>query len=490
MKRVLKICFVFALQVFLFFLLSLNVDAATITAANCSQSTVQSAVTSAASGDTVTIPSGSCTWGTAISINKKITVKGAGSNSTVITSSGQGVSLFTIGGGVRITGIGFRMYGSTNLINASGKGWRIDHCSFSRVDDVGVSGAYAVFTKGSNVASSPAGLIDNSTFNDCRIYAGGVSSFNEQHKIWNAPAGFGDQDAVYVEDNDITRIAQGNVIDASYSGKYVFRFNTYRYANIEAHDMPTPNGSRATRRTEIYNNIAIGNYETTKKYQRPGHIRGGETLIFNNTIQGKWGTPYFDISVRRTQANYDADYCNGNDPKDSNDREGWLCRDQPGAGRDSVLTTSTGSYGNYKTSWGAQMKSPVYAWGNNTTINVHVETSPWALVEERDYYDGGTWGLQTSKTSPFNGTKGVGRGTFANMPDTCTAGVAYWVTDRGSWNKSGSGGQGQLYKCTSTNTWTLYYEPYTYPHPLRSGETPPPPDTDDIKPPSNFRISK
>jgi len=28
--------------------------------------------------------------------------------------------------------------------------------------------------------------------------------------------------------------------------------------------------------------------------------------------------------------------------------------------------------------------------------------------------------------------------------------------------------EGTLYKCTATNTWTSYYTPYIYPHPLRS----------------------
>ena len=31
------------------------------------------------------------------------------------------------------------------------------------------------------------------------------------------------------------------------------------------------------------------------------------------------------------------------------------------------------------------------------------------------------------------------------------------------------GTQGELFKCTATNTWTIYYTPYTYPHPLDSG---------------------
>jgi hypothetical protein len=48
--------------------------------------------------------------------------------------------------------------------------------------------------------------------------------------------------------------------------------------------------------------------------------------------------------------------------------------------------------------------------------------------------------------------------------------VGYWATDQGSWNQSGSGGQGVLYTCTATNVWALTYTPYTYPHPLTQGQ--------------------
>jgi hypothetical protein len=75
-------------------------------------------------------------------------------------------------------------------------------------------------------------------------------------------------------------------------------------------------------------------------------------------------------------------------------------------------------------------------------------------------------------------TLGIGSGTFAQLPTSCTpvsgsgtsaaAGVGFWVTDRGGdWNTLGGGANdGALYRCTSTNTWTLFYTPKTYPHAL------------------------
>jgi hypothetical protein len=67
----------------------------------------------------------------------------------------------------------------------------------------------------------------------------------------------------------------------------------------------------------------------------------------------------------------------------------------------------------------------------------------------------------------FDGTVGVGSGTIASRPATCTTGVGWWATDQGSWDTTiAANTSGLFYKCTSTNTWTLFYTPYTYPHPL------------------------
>jgi hypothetical protein len=129
--------------------------------------------------------------------------------------------------------------------------------------------------------------------------------------------------------------------------------------------------------------------------------------------------------------------------------------------------------------WPNQALEPIYIWNNTGAIvsgwggNTYSEDSGGRVVANRDYYPPAS-GIQTSPTSPFNGTSGTGWGTLANRPTTCTPGVAYFATDQGSWNNSTSnpygvqmnGADGVLYKCTAPNTWTLYYQPYTYPHPL------------------------
>ena len=84
------------------------------------------------------------------------------------------------------------------------------------------------------------------------------------------------------------------------------------------------------------------------------------------------------------------------------------------------------------------------------------------------------------RSGTFDGTGaaesggGVGCGTLANRPETCTTGVGYWATNQKCDDLTGMVGvnpsipiSGTLYKCTSTNTWEPYYTPYTYPHPLR-----------------------
>jgi hypothetical protein len=82
------------------------------------------------------------------------------------------------------------------------------------------------------------------------------------------------------------------------------------------------------------------------------------------------------------------------------------------------------------------------------------------------------------------GAAGVFCGTLAAIPATCTTGQGYWATNQSCTNLTGLVGDintyptrsnlnGTLYKCIALNTWTVYYTPYTYPHPLRAEAAPP-----------------
>lgn len=111
---------------------------------------------------------------------------------------------------------------------------------------------------------------------------------------------------------------------------------------------------------------------------------------------------------------------------------------------------------------------------DNDRVNCHYQLN-------RDIY---------RETASFTGATGVGVGTLAARPSTCTptpeaadaghGGVGYWATDQGSWNQSltnpygvqQNGADGVFYRCSATNTWIVAYTPYTYPHPLQ-GFVPP-----------------
>jgi hypothetical protein len=153
-----------------------------------------------------------------------------------------------------------------------------------------------------------------------------------------------------------------------------------------------------------------------------------------------------------------------------------VCADQGGRGRGiyvSGLSPTPAAPLN-------QALDPIYAWNNPASgLNFgYFGSISGKLIANRDYYLDATGstppGAQTSPTSPFNGTSGVGYGTLANRPacssPACAAGVGYWATDQGNWNQSGGGGQGVLYTWNGSS-WGVHYIPYTYPHPLTTGST-------------------
>jgi hypothetical protein len=164
----------------------------------------------------------------------------------------------------------------------------------------------------------------------------------------------------------------------------------------------------------------------------------------------------------------------------------FWCMDQGGGRGAGTLYSSSLTTAPYFSTHSNEVLSPAYFFLNSYTnklpAGAPVQSDTARIIANRDYYtETVNQTAQTGATSPFNGTSGAGHGTLALRPTTCTTGVAYWATDEGNWNQSGSGGQGELYTCTATNTWMPSYTPFTYPHPLIVGgstnSAPPDPPT-------------
>ena len=209
-------------------------------------------------------------------------------------------------------------------------------------------------------------------------------------------------------------------------------------------------------------------HNVTKNFGGEIAANGTNTITFNNNPECNWGS--------HTQ-------CTWNNGDVYQILRATVCLDQPGyGGGSSILYTG---FNPVPASWANEKLTPIYQWdeatGGSGGVSSQIDIQTARMVQNRDYYfQPANQGGQTSPTAPFNGTGGVGYGTLANRPTTCTAGVAYWATDQGSWNASGvpydaaGNQQGELFVCGAGNTWNLYYTPYTYPHPLVQGTTPPP----------------
>jgi hypothetical protein len=270
--------------------------AAKVAITNGSQVDVQTAINAAAVtiGWTVTIPAGSFTWASTVTVSKPIRLRGAGASLTTI-SGGASPKLTIIkqpAAVVWVSDLSFIANGDEGIEVVgpwTARPFIVSDCVFN------VSGgrAFRVMTNG--------GLIYNCTFN-------GEFGFNDEAiqdkqpsdtQSWNAPDTIGTNDTtgernLYIEDCTFNSMPlQG--MDFDDASRVVVRHSKFMNSAITSHGADT--SAVGLRHFEIYDNefryTFAGNDPNAKDVGYFMFIRGGTGVITDNVIDNiistEWG---------------------------------------------------------------------------------------------------------------------------------------------------------------------------------------------------------
>jgi hypothetical protein len=419
---------------------------ATLYAKSVSLTDVNAAISSANTGDTIVVPTGSATWASKLTITKGIILLGNGIGKTIITNGTSTKTYliqyvpsdYSLNAPFRISGFSFNL-------NNNGGGI-----------ELGAWGKTAPFTVQTNIR------IDNNRFYNAQnstqhqafwIYGGmyGVIDSNQidgvRYPIRNLPqvsgpsywnswetTGFryipGDEYVMYFEDNTVSNFLTGVITDCNMSGRYAFRYNTIDSSSMSSWPLFDLHGNYGQGWScfggEIYGNLVTAGSQGGIFCQQ----RGGQMIIHHNNITS---TSNWSIQARE-------EYTEADNPETSPDSQ----------------DVNKSYYFNIRRNNGSMIDvGEVGLLGGTTSTDI----APGV-----DYF------YPTS--SP-----GVTCGTLASRPATCSVGAGYWATNQSCSDLTGMVGRapskpvsGTLYRCSSPNKWTAHYTPYTYPHPLRTGD--------------------
>ena len=408
-------------------------------ACDCSYAKTSAAVAAAPAGGTVMVPAGSCTWDATLTLQVGVSLIGSGSSDTIIARGGSPLIVYSPPSGsdflFRVSGFGFDMGGSGKAIelycDASSPPQtqiRIDHNRVADTDD----GAGAVENWGCR------GVVDSNRFENLgsplRNWGVGDGLANWQTY---PELEFGSlDDNFYVEDNVFTGLCTYMWADCDQGGRYAYRYNSVSL-NQPCWPLLDMHGGRGslwgTMGAEVYGNLISANGLDVGLMA----WRGGRLALFANEVETS-SSAYVTI------------YNNNGCPPDPygaqqlhNSGHIWLNRNDSGG---ALIVPAVAE----------QQCGPIAAdvqyWQDNPGCE-----QPGACADL---------------------TTGIGCGPLASRPASCVPGTAYWATDQGCGSLSGLVGdigteparstiQGTLYKCTDANTWSPYFTPMVYPHPLR-----------------------
>lgn len=462
---------------------------------------VNTAIGTASDGATITFVAGTYDWsgGTISLSNYQGITLACESQASCFVTQGTNTMIELLFSGTntklyRITGFAFTQTGGATCgmcIWFYGAGtltqFRIDHNSWTGYTE----GSALTFFGANDRAGYFYGLIDHNTVNATNDnFIAKILGHNYGNQFTTAsPQVRGTGNNIFVEDNtfNITNgFSATACIDTHQQAAFVTRYNSMTNCRgLDTHGVP----HGGVNNWEAYRNSFIKTNGMWDDCLRCFLNQGsGQWYVWDNSFTPVGPSVNASaIALLHHRSNPDAPgiygICDGTKPVDGNTSPGTIhfgypCLAQPGR----MEAGGTPRWGKL---------SPIAVFLNRSTkdgskVDLLVGSSGGPpdyvathLRANRDYYNAVSANPQISPTSPFNGTVGIGHGTLANRPTTCThttapdgdegGGVMYWATDQGSWNQSGDGrGSGILYRCSAPNTWSVHYTPYIYPHPLQA----------------------
>ena len=468
--------------------------------------TVQGSTTSNISCNSSGVCSGGTTDSTVIVDNY------ASANSLlVITTNSTTSSYFRLTGMTFEGGSGQTKYQGFITLHGSSQNFRFDHNHLNTTTygsgqtTAGMQIQDCVYgVADHNQIDNPSGGVNNGI----QTYQGSCNgdSAGLGNGAWAESTSLGSSKAFFLENNIFN---SGAANDCLYGGRFVFRYNTFNTTapapTIQTHATGSTSDGRGCRSWEIYNNTITA--QSSNYIANVLYMDAGTGVVWGNTIPSSsagGGTGYANVlhmdndrtnntdhthtpCTSGTNCSNSFGFCgtsfNGTGStwdENTSTTTGYRCLDQPGAGQSDLLqgtfstkcdsTSGQCAIPNYNGTWPNQVIAPIYEWADayspvpsNPSAIANVAYGP--ITANQDYYLGTT---NSGTPISFTGATGVGAGTLVPTNSSAYSGAPNCTTGVGYWDSSSQ----TFYKCTATNTWTSFYTPYTYPHPLQGGSSP------------------
>ena len=368
-------------------------------AASCSQTDILAAVAASGNGDSIRIPAGTCVWTRTITINKGVTLQGAGIGQTIIVDARVRSGGSPLGNLMTVNvpdGTIFRLTGTTwqssdvqtlaydGMIILRGcstttASYRIDHNKFDRIRNTNLrfyGSLFGVTDHNEGIGWGPSSTFINA--NNATWPRDGVTCTGGWGDgSWAYPLAPGTIQAHYIEDNTWTSDGLAAIVDSNTGARTVVRRNTLSYSYVGSHGTDSGQRQRGQRWLEVYDNTF--NFPPGVPVPFVTWIRGGSGVVFNNKVylDRQAGFNWFvyhknlrsDDPSNRTFPPWEsstqrAPNCDGTAPWDGNTGDpsgkGYRCLDQPGAGT-SVDFKDIDVPANVPAQ---NTLEPIYVWGN------------------------------------------------------------------------------------------------------------------------------